>query len=145
MALQDQTWCGRWTGSLQGSHCGLGVQQVHGVNFQETFAPMVRWESIRIVTAIATHFGSFIHHLDVTTALLNGLLKDFVYMIQPQGFIQRGTKGLVYTLHRSLYGLKQSPRTWYHRIDGDLCSWGSRETLLIQMFNTASPKLSSLF
>jgi hypothetical protein len=84
----------------------------------------VRWESIRTITAFAAHFGWSISHMDVTTAFLNGRLQEMVYMEQPFGFIRPGQQDLVCNLNRSLYGLRQSPRAWYHRIDTDLHSWG---------------------
>jgi hypothetical protein len=68
-----------------------GFEQHHGVDFQETFAPTVRWESIRFATALAAHHGWPIYHMDVVTAFLNGTLHEDVYMSQPPGCIQPGT------------------------------------------------------
>ena len=89
----------------------------------ETFAPVVRWETIRILVAIAVHLGWPIHQLDVLTTFLNGILKEDVYMNQPLGFVKPGSEHLVCKLHRSLYGLKQSPRAWYARLHAVLLAW----------------------
>ena len=86
-----------------------GFEQTTGVNFQDTFAPVVRWETIRTLLAIAVHLNWPIHQLDVLTIFLNGILKEDVYMLQPPGFLQPGSEHLVCKLHKSLYGLKQSP------------------------------------
>ena len=100
-----------------------GFEQTTGVDFQETFAPVVRWETIRTLLAIAVHLNWPIHQLDVLTAFLNGILKEDVYMVQPPGFVQPGFEHLVCKLHKSLYGLKQSPRAWYARLHAALLAW----------------------
>jgi len=100
-----------------------GFEQRDGVDYLETFAPVVRWETIRILVALAVHLGWPIHQLDVLTAFLNGILKEDVYMHQPPGFVKPGYEHLVCKLHRSLYGLKQSPRAWYARLHAALLAW----------------------
>ena len=100
-----------------------GFEQTDGVDFLETFAPVVRWETIRIFIAITVHLNWSIHQLDVLTAFLNGILQEDVYMLQPPGFIKPGTEHLVCKLHRALYGLKQSPRAWYARLHIALLAW----------------------
>ena len=100
-----------------------GFEQKDGVDFLETFAPVVRWETIRILIAIAVHLQWPIHQLDVLTAFLNGLLKEDVYMYQPPGFVVAGAEHLVCKLHKALYGLKQSPRAWYARLHAALLAW----------------------
>jgi hypothetical protein len=100
-----------------------GFEQQEGVDFLETFAPVVRWETIRILIAIAVHLNWPIHQLDVLTAFLNGLLNEDVYMYQPPGFVAAGAEHLVCKLHKALYGLKQSPRAWYARLHAALLAW----------------------
>jgi hypothetical protein len=100
-----------------------GFEQTNGVDFLDTFAPVVRWETIRTLLAIAVHLNWPIHQLDVLTAFLNGILKEDVYMLQPPGFVQFGMEHLVCKLHKSLYGLKQSPRAWYARLHATLLAW----------------------
>ena len=93
-----------------------GFEQQDGIDFLDTFAPVVRWEPIRILIAVAIHLNWPIHQLDVLTAFLNGILQEEVYMRQPLGFVTPGTDHLVCKLHKSLYGLRQSPRAWYARL-----------------------------
>jgi len=94
-----------------------GYSQVQGVDFNETFAPVVKFTTIRCMLAIGSAMDFEIHQMDVKTAFLNGELEEDIYMDQPQGFVQDGKEHLVCKLKRSLYGLKQSPRAWYQRID----------------------------
>lgn len=100
-----------------------GFEQKFGIDFTDTFAHVVRWETIRILIAIAVHLNWPIHQLDVLTAFLNGILEEDVYMYQPQGFVKPGTRHLVCKLHKALYGLRQSPRAWYARLHTALISW----------------------
>ncbi|KAD2393870.1 hypothetical protein E3N88_40847 [Mikania micrantha] len=95
-----------------------GYSQIEGIDYTETFAPVARFETIRVVIAIAAHRGWKLHQLDVKTAFLNGELTDEIYVQQPEGFIVKGKEGKVYKLRKALYGLKQAPRAWYSKIDG---------------------------
>lgn len=101
-----------------------GFQQRHGIDFDEVFAPVVKWSTIRTLTARAAKLGHKIHHLDVKTAFLYGTLDDEVYMEQPEGFVEPGQEHKVCRLRKALYGLKQSPRQWYKRINDFLLSQG---------------------
>lgn len=76
----------------------------------ETFSPVVRFESIRTVLALAAERKWRVHQMDVTTAFLNGELHDTVYMKQREGYITPGQEQKVCRLKRSIYGLKQSHR-----------------------------------
>ena len=87
-----------------------GFSQQFGCDYEETFSPVVRGESLRMIFAMATQHSLELHQMDVTTAFLNGKLEDEVYMRQPEGFVAAGEEHLVCKLRRSLYGLKQSPR-----------------------------------
>ena len=101
-----------------------GFEQKDNIDFLEIFAPVVRWETIPLLIAIAVHLNLPLHQLDVLTAFLNGLLKEDVYMYQPPGFARPGEEHLVCKLHKALYGLKQSPRAWYDRLHAALLAWG---------------------
>ena len=83
--------------------------QKFGVDYDETFCPVVRMESFRTILASAIQKDLKLHQIDVTTAFLNGKLEEEVYMKQPQGFILEGQEELVCRLNKSIYGLKQSP------------------------------------
>jgi hypothetical protein len=101
-----------------------GFEQRFGIDFKETFAPVVKWSTICALTAYAAQLNHEIHHLDVKTAFLYGLIKEEVFMQQPQGYEIPGQPPLVCQLNRALYGLRQSPRMWYERINTFLLSLG---------------------
>jgi hypothetical protein len=90
-----------------------GYAQVIGLDFEETFAPMARLESIRIVLAYAAHHSFRSFQMDVKSAFLNGPIKEEVYVEQPPGFEDDRYPNHVYKLSKVLYGLKQAPRAWY--------------------------------
>ena len=101
-----------------------GYTQVEGVDFDETFAPVARLESIRILLAIASHLNFKLYQMDVKSAFLNGMLQEEVYVEQPKGFIDPHRPDDVYKLKRALYGLKQAPRAWYDRLTAYLTEHG---------------------
>jgi histone deacetylase 1/2 len=101
-----------------------GNLQKKGIDFTDTFAPVIKWATIRTVVAVAAAKRWSIHHMDVRTAFLNGILQEEVYVKQPKGFVIPGQENLVYKLKKSLYGLRQSSRSWYTRIDSVLRSLG---------------------
>ena len=88
-----------------------GFTQVQGVDYGETFSPVARLSSVRIMLAFAVQLNVQLDHLDVETAFLNGDLDEEIYMEQPEGF-QIDGKNKVCRLKKSLYGLKQAPRQW---------------------------------
>jgi hypothetical protein len=83
------------------------------LNFDESFAPVARLESIRILLAYATHHGFKLYQIDVKSAFLNGSIKEEVYVEQPPDFKSEGCPNHVYKLYKTLYELKQTPRAWY--------------------------------
>jgi len=85
-----------------------GFTQTFIVDYNETFAPVAKFVSIRCILALS---AMEIHQIDVKTAFLNGDLEEEIYMEQPEGFTHEG-EHLVCKLHKSLCGLKQSPRAW---------------------------------
>ena len=105
-----------------------GFSQRHGVDYDETFSPVVRFESIRTVVALSVQKGLKLHQMDVTAAFLNGELEDEVYMKQPEEFEVKGKEHLVCKLSKSLYGLKQSSRCWNSILDEHLKSIGFTQT-----------------
>ena len=82
-----------------------GYSQVHGINYNDTFAPVAKMDSIRIDLAIASSKKWEVHHMDVKCAFLNGDMNQEVYMQQPEGFVSNPY--LVCRLKKSLYGLMQ--------------------------------------
>jgi hypothetical protein len=87
--------------------------QVEGLDFDETYAPVARLESIRILLAYATYHGFKLYQMDVKSACLNGPIKEEVYVEQPPGFEDSEYPNHVYMLSKALYGLKQAPRALY--------------------------------
>jgi hypothetical protein len=90
-----------------------GYSQVKGLYFDETYAPIARLESIRILLAYATYHGFKLYEMDVKSAFLNGPIKEEVYVEQPPIFEDSEYPNHVYMLSKALYGLKQAPRAWY--------------------------------
>jgi hypothetical protein len=90
-----------------------GYSQVKGLDFDETFSPVARLESIRILLAYATHHDFKLYQIDVKSAFLNRPIKEKVYVEQPSGFEDEEYPNHVYKFHKALYGLKQAPRAWY--------------------------------
>ncbi|KAL6287822.1 hypothetical protein ACE6H2_012212 [Prunus campanulata] len=94
-----------------------GYTQKPGIDFNETFAPVARLDTIRTLIALAAQKGWKLWQLDVKSAFLNGILEEEVYVDQPDGFVVKGAEDKVYRLRKALYGLKQAPRAWYSEID----------------------------
>jgi hypothetical protein len=90
-----------------------GYSQVEGLDFDETYAPIARLESIRILLAYATYHGFKLYQMDVKSAFLNGPIKEEVYVEKPPGFEDSEYPNHVYKHSKALYGLKQAPRAWY--------------------------------
>jgi hypothetical protein len=86
-----------------------GYAQVTSLDFEETFAPVARLESIRILLAYAAHHSFMLFQMDVKSAFLNGPIKEEVYVEQPPGFQDDRYPDHVYKLCKALYGLKQAP------------------------------------
>jgi hypothetical protein len=89
-----------------------GFQQIQGVDYDETFSPVVMLKSIRILLAIVAYFDYNIWQMDVKTAFLNGNIEEELYMVQPEGFVDPKNDNKVCKLQRSIYGLKQASQSW---------------------------------
>jgi hypothetical protein len=83
------------------------------LDFDETYEPVARFESIHILLAYATYHGFKLYQMGVKSAFLNALIKEEVYVEQPPGFKDIEYSTHVYILSKTLYGLKQAPRAWY--------------------------------
>jgi hypothetical protein len=92
-----------------------GYSQVEEIDFGEIFSPVAKLTSIRFILSIVVAFDLEVEQMDVKTTFLHGDLEEEIYMKQPEGFVVKGKKELVYKLKKSLYGLKQSPRMWYQK------------------------------
>ena len=101
-----------------------GFSQIAGLDFNETFAPVVRIESIRIILALAAANDLHILHVDCKNAFLHGKSDVELYITQPEGFFDREFPDKVLRLNKSLYGLKQAPRIWYLFLCGVIIGLG---------------------
>jgi hypothetical protein len=104
--------------------CACGYSQIHGLDYKEIYAPVVRGESLRLMLAIVASRDMELHQMDVVTAFLNGNLEETIYMNQPPGYVDPEKPNYVCSLHKNLYGLKQAPRVWHKTIDPFLKSIG---------------------
>ncbi|RVW97088.1 Retrovirus-related Pol polyprotein from transposon TNT 1-94 [Vitis vinifera] len=101
-----------------------GYRQTEGLDYFDTYSPVTRINSIRMVLAIAALRNLEIHQMDVKTAFLNGDLDEEIYMEQPEGFSALGQEKKVCKLVKSLYGLKQAPKQWHEKFDNVMLSHG---------------------
>ncbi|XP_073943412.1 uncharacterized protein [Choristoneura fumiferana] len=93
-----------------------GFTQKFGIDYLDTYSPVVRHSSLRMLLSLAVELDLKIDHLDVKTAFLNGNLSEEIYMSQPEGFIRQGNEHKVYKLKKAVYGLKQASRAWYDKV-----------------------------
>ena len=87
-----------------------GYTQKEGEDYFDTYSPVARLTTIRVLISLAASHGLLIHQMDVKTAFLNGELVEEIYMDQPDGFVAKGQEGKVCKLLKSLYGLKKEPK-----------------------------------
>ena len=97
-----------------------GFKQRYGIEYDDTFSPVVKATTIMIILSVAISKGWCLRQLDVKNALLHGVLEEDVYMKQPPGYGEKNVPHYVCKLDKALYGLKQAPRAWYSRLSGKL-------------------------
>jgi len=97
-----------------------GFKQRYDIDYEDTFSPVVKAATIRLVLSLAMSKDWCLRQLDVQNAFLHGFLEEEVYMKQPPGYEDKTKPHHLRKLDRSLYGLKQVPRAWYSRLCGKL-------------------------
>lgn len=105
-----------------------GFQQTPGLDYYETFSPVIKASTVRVILSIAVHYNWEIRQMDINNAFLNGELKETVFMRQPEGFVDATRPQHVCKLTKAIYGLKQAPRSWYDKLKNALLKWGFRNT-----------------
>ena len=108
------------------------IKGKEGNDYTETFSPVSKKDSLRIIMALVAHFDFDLHQMDVKTAFLNGNLEEEVYMKQPEGFSSSEGEHLVCKLKKSIYGLKQASRQWYLKFHEVIISFGFEENIMDQ-------------
>ncbi|CAI7853551.1 unnamed protein product [Closterium sp. NIES-53] len=103
-----------------------GFQQTKGKDFDEIFAPVGKGTTLRVMLGMAANRGWRIKQMDITTAFLNGIIMEELYMQQPKG-LDDGS-GRVCRLKKAIYGLKQAPRAWYHKLEETLLAGGFKKS-----------------
>ncbi|RVW17177.1 Retrovirus-related Pol polyprotein from transposon RE1 [Vitis vinifera] len=118
-----------------------GFTQTPRIDYFDTFSPVVKPCTIRLILALAVSFQWSVWQLDVENAFLNGDLEEEVFMTQPQGFVNPTYPTYVCKLHKALYGLKQAPRAWFQKLRIALLDYGfqsSRADTSFFIFHTAT-------
>jgi hypothetical protein len=106
-----------------------GFSQVEGIDYEETFAPVSRYTSIRTIISLVASMGWRLHQMDVKTTFLNGEIEEEVYIEHLDGFVIHEKESYVCRLKKDLYGLKQTPHAWYEKIDIYLMSLGFNKSV----------------
>ena len=106
--------------------------QIEGIDYNKTFAPVAKMNSIHLVLSIAALHNWEVHQMDFKYALLHGDLQEEIYMEQPHGYVQNNSI-LFYHLKKSLYGLKKAPRAWYAKMDRFLLDTIFLDAILTRM------------
>lgn len=105
-----------------------GFQQTAGIDYEETFSPVVKASTVRVILSIAVHLNWEVRQLDINNAFLNGYLKETVFMHQPEGFVDPTKPNHICKLSKAIYGLKQAPRAWFDSLKTALLNWGFQNT-----------------
>ena len=101
-----------------------GFTQTYGIDYDETFVPVAKMNTVRVLLALAANLNWPLHQFDVKNAFLHGELTEEVYMNLPPGYVPDAPCNVVCRLKKSLYGLKQSPRAWFGRFTQSMRCFG---------------------
>lgn len=106
-----------------------GYHQQPGIDYNDTFSPVIKPTTIRIVLGLAVNYSWPVRQIDVNTAFLQGTLKEKVFISQPPGFVDADNPHKVCRIRKALYGLKQAPRAWYSELHKFLITTGFQNSL----------------
>jgi len=109
-----------------------GFTQKDGIDYKDTFSPISRKDSFRIIMTLVAHYDLKLNQMNVKIAFLNGDLEENVYMDQPMGFSVEGKEHMVCKLNKSIYNLKQASRQWYLRFNGIIAFFRFKENIVDQ-------------
>ena len=98
--------------SFRARHVAKGFTQTKGVDYNHTYAPVVKFSTVRVILAVAAALDMDLHQMDAPSAFLNGEVEEEIYVEQPEGFIKPGDENLVCRLNKGLYGTKQAGNIW---------------------------------
>ena len=124
MGLQSQTHSDGSVSRYKARLVAKGFSQTHGIDYDETFAPVAKMATVMTVIAVAAAKGWYLHQMDVKNYFLQGDLQEEVYMDQPLGYEDESHPDYVCKLRKALYGLKQAPRAWHQKITEFLVAIG---------------------
>jgi hypothetical protein len=102
--------------------------QAEIIDYYETFSPVAKLNTIRMLIPLATKYHWKLHQLYVKSEFLNGVLKEEVYLTQHEGFVEKGQEHLVCKLKKEFYGLKKAPMSWYEKIESLFLQQGFMRT-----------------
>ena len=105
-----------------------GFTQEYGIDYFDVSSPVARFESVRTTLAFGAQNGMEFHHMDVTSAFLNGKLTENIYMTQPEGYTSEKGSNLVCHLKKAIYGLKQASKCWNDTFNEHLVRLGFQQS-----------------
>ena len=101
-----------------------GYTQTYGVDYQETFLPVAKLNTVKVLLSLAANLNWPLHQFDVKNAFLHGDLEEEIYMDVSLGYMANSKDKIVCKLQRTLYGLKQSPKAWFGRLNSAMRKYG---------------------
>lgn len=121
-----------------------GFRQKEGIDYNEVFAPVSKYSTLRTLLAKVTAEDMELHQVDIKTAFLHGELEEVIYIEQPEGYAE-GPPGTACKLNKSLYGLKQAPRAWFNRLNKELEDYGFKASEADPSLFTLHNKTSNIY
>ncbi|WJZ84429.1 hypothetical protein VitviT2T_004033 [Vitis vinifera] len=105
-----------------------GYTQKYGIDYKETFSPVAKLKTVRVLSSLAANLDWPLHQLEVKNAFLHGDLEEEIYMDLPPGYTATSEAKITCRLQRALYRLKQSPRAWFGRFSSEMRKYGFQQS-----------------